>query len=195
MPIPDGRVRDRRQREQLIVTTARELAEAEGWGAVTTRRLADAIHYSQPVRCSHFPGKGALIQAVAIDGSAQLSQALRDARQAARRPHSALLALVNTYLDFASVRPALYDAMFTLADLPFAQAETPSELNDAFAQLSKALDPFSSPEALATDAEVFWSALHGLALLSRSGRLRPGFAEQRLATVMRSATTRVGGGP
>jgi hypothetical protein len=33
----------------LIITTARKLAEAEGWDAVTTRRLSSQIEYSQPV--------------------------------------------------------------------------------------------------------------------------------------------------
>jgi hypothetical protein len=33
----------------LMITTARKLAEAEGWDAVTTRRLSSQIEYSQPV--------------------------------------------------------------------------------------------------------------------------------------------------
>ncbi|MEU2714984.1 hypothetical protein [Streptomyces sp. NPDC007205] len=42
------RERERAQRERLIVTAARELAEAESWHAVTTRRLAAEIEYSRP---------------------------------------------------------------------------------------------------------------------------------------------------
>ena len=45
MSVQTRRERERQQREQLIVTTARELAEAEGWDAVTTRRLAERIEY------------------------------------------------------------------------------------------------------------------------------------------------------
>ena len=36
-------------RRQWIISTARTLAEAEGWDAVTTRRLSIEIEYSQPV--------------------------------------------------------------------------------------------------------------------------------------------------
>ncbi|HTR70778.1 MAG TPA: helix-turn-helix domain-containing protein, partial [Mycobacteriales bacterium] len=57
--------RERAQRRQVIVDAARELAEAEGWESVTTRRLADRIEYSQPVLYSHFEGKDAIVSAVA----------------------------------------------------------------------------------------------------------------------------------
>jgi len=40
MPIQTRRQRERKEREQLIVTAARELAEAKGWDAATTRRPA-----------------------------------------------------------------------------------------------------------------------------------------------------------
>jgi AcrR family transcriptional regulator len=189
MPLRDRRARDRQQREQLIVTTARELAEAEGWDAVTTRRLADAIEYSQPVLYSHFSGKDAIVRAVALDGFTQLAAVLRDARHAARSPRPALLAVARAYLDFAHTRPALYDAMFTLAELPFAQPDTPTPLHEAFAELRQALVPFGSAHDVDTLTEVVWSALHGLATLSRSRRLRPDLTEQRLALLVRKAST------
>jgi AcrR family transcriptional regulator len=189
MSVQDRRLRDRQQRERLIVTAARDLAEAEGWSAVTTRRLAEAIEYSQPVLYSHFANKDAVVRAVALDGFAELARALRDARGAARSPRTALLALAHAYLEFASARPALYDAMFTLADLPFAQPDTPAVLNEGFAELRHALRPFVPAQSVDTHAELVWSALHGLATLSRSGRLRPDHAEQRLRLLLRMTTT------
>jgi AcrR family transcriptional regulator len=189
MPVQDRRAREREQRERLIVTTARELAEAEGWDAVTTRRLAEAIEYSQPVLYSHFSNKDAIVRAVALEGFIQLAATLRDARHAARSPRSALLALARAYLEFGDTRPALYDAMFTLAALPFAQPDAPAPLHQAFAELRQALAPFAPARNVDTLAEVVWSALHGLATLSRSHRLRPGHANQRLALLVRAATT------
>ena len=189
MSVRDRRARERQHRERLIVTTARELAEAEGWDAVTTRRLAEAIEYSQPVLYSHFSGKDAIVRAVALDGFTQLAATLRDARHTARSPRPALLALVRAYLEFAHTRPALYDAMFTLAELPFAKRDTPAPLHEAFAELRQALAPFAPARDVDTLAEVVWSALHGLATLSRSHRLRPDHTEQRLNLLVRTATT------
>ena len=68
MTVAERRQRDRAHRRQAIITAARQMAEAEGWDAVTTRRLADQIEYSQPVLYSHFPGKGSIIDAVAVEG-------------------------------------------------------------------------------------------------------------------------------
>ena len=189
MSVRERRARERQQRERLIVTTARELAEAEGWDAVTTRRLAEAIEYSQPVLYSHFTGKDAIVRAVALEGFAQLAVTLRDARQAARSQRPALLALARAYLEFAHTRPALYDAMFTLAELPFAKPDTPAPLHEAFAELRQALAPLAPARDVDTLAEVVWSTLHGVATLTRNHRLRPDHAEQRLNLLVRTATT------
>jgi AcrR family transcriptional regulator len=52
--LEDRRARDRAARHQLIISTARLLAEAEGWDAVTTRRLSTEIEHSRPVLYKHF---------------------------------------------------------------------------------------------------------------------------------------------
>lgn len=185
----DRRAREKQRRERLIVAAAREIAEAEGWDAVTTRRLAEAIEYSQPVLYSHFSGKDAIIKAAALEGFTELAVALRDARQAPRSPRAALLALARAYLEFAHTMPALYDAMFNLAELPFAKPDTPAPLQDGFTEFREALAPFAPARSVDTLGEVFWSTLHGLATLSRSHRLRPDHAEQRLTLLVRTATT------
>lgn len=183
MSIQERRERERAERERLIVTTARELAEAEGWDAVTTRRLAAEIEYSQPVLYSHFKGKGAIMTAVAEQGFAELAATLRAARTAAPGPHAALSAVATAYTAFAAEHPAVYDAMFTHAvDLPFATPEAPPSLRASFGELLTALTPHAAPaEDPGVLAETFWAALHGLATLTRSARLPAGAHSTRLA--------------
>ena len=179
MTATQRRERDRRQRHELIVRTARDLAEAEGWDAVTTRRLADRVEYSQPVLYSHFENRDAIVRAVALDGFADLAAELRSARLAASTPSAAVRAVAQAYLDFAAAHPALYEAMFILPiDVRFASpGQTPQPLVDSFAQLVVVVgsragegEPFADPEA-GLLAEVFWGALHGLATLTRQGRM------------------------
>src|SRR5208282_6540900 len=107
MPTSERRDRERARREQLIVTSARELAETGGWDAVTMRRLADRVEYSQPVLYSHFSGRADIVRAVALEGFAELAEELRDARSGARSPAAALRALAAAYLAFAQSRPAV----------------------------------------------------------------------------------------
>ena len=184
MSIQERRARERDRRHQRIIAAARRLAEEEGWDSVTTRRLAEAIEYSQPVLYSHFQGKNAIIQAVAVEGFAELTAAMRTARQQAPAPRAALLSLAQAYLAFAQANPALYEAMFTLADIPFAQPESPAPLREGFAEFREALAPFTGDRDLDTLGEITWSTLHGLATLSASHRLRPGHAEERLTLLV-----------
>ncbi|MGC9498784.1 TetR/AcrR family transcriptional regulator [Streptomyces sp. WG7] len=186
MTIQGRRERERAERERLIVTAARDLAEAEGWDAVTTRRLAAEIEYSQPVLYSHFKGKDAIMAAVAVRGCEELTAELRAAAAAAGGTRETLAAVGRAYTAFARRRPALYDAMFThRVDLPFATPEAPAALQEAFGELLKAVEPTAAqgedPRLL---TETYWAGLHGLVTLMRSGRLPEGAHEHRLALLI-----------
>ncbi len=184
MSTQQRRERERAQRHDLIVKTARKLAESEGWDAVTTRRLADEIEYSQPVLYSHFAGKDAIVAAVALEGFTELAVRLRAATQVGE-PRVALEALARAYMAFAEENPALYDAMFTMAvDLPFGQDDTPEPLRDGFQALLTGVARFADGRDPAILAEVAWSALHGLIVLSRGGRLPASGHEARLTLLL-----------
>ena len=163
MTATQRRERDRRHRHELIVRTARDMAEAEGWDAVTTRRLAAAP------------------------------------------PDVAIRAVARAYLDFAAAHPALYEAMFSLPiDVRFASpGQTPQPLQDSFTQLVAVLGPTPlAPEAgepfgateTALLAEVYWSALHGLATLTRRGRL-PASGHQARLDLLLALLTKTGPAP
>ncbi|MER8045958.1 TetR/AcrR family transcriptional regulator [Streptomyces sp. NPDC094032] len=181
MSVQERKERERADRERLIVATARELAEGQGWDAVTTRRLAERIEYSQPVLYSHFRGKREIIGAVALEGAAEMAVALRAAASAADGPRARVTALARAYLDFAARNPAVYDAMFQLdGGLAFAHEDTPAPLKDAFAALLETLGEVAGKGVhTGLFTELFWASLHGLATLTRSGRLPPEETERR----------------
>lgn len=183
MAIEDRRERERAARRQLIITTARAMAEAEGWDAVTTRRLSTEIEYSQPVLYKHFAGMEQIAEAVAIDGFDELADALRSARSRsrARTTSGTLTRIAEAYLDFARDNPAVYDAMFTRATtLRFAAEDTPPALTAAFTELRQDIALVAGDGHADALTEVFWASLHGLVALGRAGRLRPSFEAERL---------------
>ena len=181
MATEDRRARERAARRQLIVDTARRVAEAEGWDAVTTRRLSTEIEYSQPVLYKHFSGMDQVAAAVAVDGFAELARRLGTGRTDAETPGDALTRIARGYLDFARDNPAVYDVMFTgRTTLHFAQADTPPELVAAFGGLREAVSLIAGEADADTLTEVFWAALHGLVSLSRGGRLRPEYERERV---------------
>jgi AcrR family transcriptional regulator len=171
-PAPDLDLR----REELT-RAARDLAESDGWPAVTIRRLAGELGVTQPVVYSAFAGRQALVDAVALQGFGELAEAL-----AAVDPSPT--ARMRAYLDFAAAHPRVYEAMFSLpSGLEFAADDTPEPLRLAFQRIHEAF-----PDADGTRAEVAWSALHGLATLQAGGRLRADQAQARLDFAHRMLT-------
>ena len=164
-------------RRDQIVHAARELAEGDGWPAVTMRRLAGELGVTQPVLYSAFDSRQALIDAVALSGFDDLAAALEAADAS---PMARMLA----YLDFAAAHPRVYEAMFSLpSGLTFAADDTPEPLRHAFSGIRDAF-----PDADETQAEVAWAAMHGLATLQASGRLRADQAQARLDLAHRMLT-------
>lgn len=181
MAIEDRRVRERASRRQLIVTTARALAEREGWEAVTTRRLSTEIEYSQPVIYKHFASMEDLMDAVALEGFGELAEALGAARRAGPKRES-LRRVAHAFKVFADESPAVYDAMFSRTTrLRFGDAESPADLVMGFAELRQAIvDSVITNQDVETLTEVVWAALHGLATLGRAQRLRSGLDDERV---------------
>src|ERR1700761_6533577 len=185
MAIDDRRARERAARRRLITTTARTIAEQEGWDAVTTRRLSAEIEYSQPVLYKHFAGMEGIVASVAVEGFAELGDALAAARADAVDGRDALSRVAHAFIGFARDNPALFDAMFVRATtLAFAADDTPAELNNAFDELRAAVAMVAGGRDPDTLAEVAWAALHGLITLDRSGRLRPGHHAERVDTLI-----------
>jgi AcrR family transcriptional regulator len=185
LSIAERKGRQRAEREARIITAARVIAEREGWDAVTVRRLAEEIEYSQPVLYSHFENRDAIVAAVAVEGFQELNVALREAARESTGQQNALENVAMAYLGFALRCPALYEAMFVLpTSLRFAEAETRPELRTAFEAIATVVAPFCVDVDLVT--ETFWAALHGLAELERSGRVRLSARVERVMLVVQA---------
>lgn len=184
MAIEDRRRRERAAQRELITSSARALAEREGWDAVTTRRLSAEIEYSQPVIYKHFTSLDAIVEAVALEGFTELTTSLGRARQGSP-PDETAGAVGRAYTAWATENPALYDAMFTRTTrLIFAGDETPSPMAAAYTELRDAVATIAHGRDVDTLAEVLWAALHGLVVLGRNGRLREDHVTERLDVLL-----------
>jgi AcrR family transcriptional regulator len=183
MSIAERRTRDRTAQRRLITSTARSIAEQEGWDAVTTRRLSSDIEYSQPVIYKHFASLDEITDAVALEGFGELATALREARLAAAAD-DAVRAVAREYAAFAADAPALYDAMFTRSTrLPFG-GYSHTSLSAAFAELRSAVAPRVAGDDVDDLTEVLWAALHGLVVLGRAGRISAGRLEDHIDLIV-----------
>ncbi|PZE70799.1 TetR family transcriptional regulator [Curtobacterium sp. MCPF17_018] len=172
-PAPD--LDDRRAQ---ITQAARGVAAAEGWDAVTMRRLASEIGVTQPVIYSAFAGgRQALIDAVALEGFKAIAVAMEAVPADPQ-------ARMQAYLGFAVDQPRVYDAMFSMpSGIEFGSGTAPNALQRAFAAIHEA---FPGPDG--TEAEVAWATLHGLATLEIGGRLPASRSAARLDFAHRALT-------
>src|SRR6478736_1719119 len=156
------------EREDRIVETTRDIAEREGWSAVTVRRLADEIGVSQPILYRHFPrGRDEIVERVVIDGYARLAAAMNVSDAGT----DTLNALISGYLGFARAHPAIYEAMASArTSIAFASEDTPASLREGFAVLLRAVGGTDARDT-AVRAELLWSTLHGISQLHASDRL------------------------
>ena len=158
------------QRRDQITGAARSISEAEGWEAVTMRRLASELGVTQPVIYSAFAGgRQALVDAVALGGFDAIAAALE-------RVPAEPLARMQAYVDFAAAQPHVYEAMFSMpSGLEFGTGAGPLSLQRAFAGIRAA---FPGPSVI--EAEVAWATAHGLASLEISRRLPASRSRARL---------------
>lgn len=170
MAASERMTRRRDERRAAILAAARSFAEQDGWASVTTRRLAEAIEYTQPVIYTHFASMDAVIDAVAVEGFGELARELQRARANASDPSLAVTALAQAYLRYAKAHPAMYEAMFVRGTaLVFADQATVPQLLAGFAELRAAVEPFAdNPD---TVAELLWASLHGLTMLVNTQRI------------------------
>ena len=184
------RERERRQTRQAILDAAREIAAAEGWEAVTMRRLAERVEYSLPVLYTHFENKAALVTELARVGYQQLAERLRLARQRASDAELGAIELARAYCSFSWSERDLYEAMHGLTGVSvdaagyreagaLAQAEARAALAQwADARGAMAVDPDDA-------VTILWSTLHGIASLALARQL-PGGKKRALALAARA---------
>ncbi|MFE0043636.1 TetR/AcrR family transcriptional regulator [Streptomyces albireticuli] len=155
-----SRSRQRRERERAetrteILQAARELARAEGWDAVSMRRLADRIGYSANYAYRYFKGRDDILLAFVKDGFTRLAALMRSAG-------TTVQAAAAAYLDFALDEPDLYQVMYGLGGVHVPAADTVTEGDAVGAVIADALggtDPYDDRIAR------IWATAHGLAAL------------------------------
>jgi AcrR family transcriptional regulator len=90
---------------QALRATAAEILDAEGPGALTLRRVADAVGVTEPAVYRHYASKDALLGAVVADGYEGLLAACFRAADPADAPLAAAASALGAYVRFAAAHP------------------------------------------------------------------------------------------
>jgi AcrR family transcriptional regulator len=174
--------KERRERERVetrdrILAAAREMFATEGVEAVTMRAIADRIEYTPTALYHHFPNKQALLTELCERDFEALARRFA-ARAVPKDPVERLVAIGETYLQFAIELPNQYRFMFMTVLPPLEHADGYVEqTRDDPGKNAYMVLRASCAEAIAAGrfraeyadpdqiAQILWSSIHGLVSL------------------------------
>jgi AcrR family transcriptional regulator len=169
----ERRVREREEIRGKILDAARDLFVAEGYDAVTMRRIADKIEYSPTAIYFHFRDKEALLKELCEHDFLSLAQQFVAMDEIAD-PLEKLKATGHAYLQFGLDYPNHYRLMFMTPHPPVQpdECEKGNPQEDAYAFLKAIVIQALSekrfrPEYKDADliAQTVWSGVHGVVSL------------------------------
>lgn len=183
---------ERKQREkelvrQSILDAALKIAVAEGWHALTIRKIADAIEYTPPIVYEHFENKEELIQELFLSGFRELQKGYDLKNQSETDPKKIIMSLSLNHWDFAFKHKDLYQLMFSLErPIPNEEMKTGIRLiKNVFMQLA------NNDEHLAQELMFNWMCLQsGVISTIIKKALPPGLSKTQPRDLFKSVIER-----
>jgi AcrR family transcriptional regulator len=176
MGIAERKNREKQALRERILDAARRIVVREGFGALSMRKIADAIEYSPATLYLHFESRDEIARALCVEGYSQLVATLMPVASIAD-PAERLRALGREYVAFGVAHPETYRLMFmedpsytesALADLTASDDESGEA---AMRLMVDALDALKAQQRLpatldsTVSAEAFWATIHGIVAL------------------------------
>ncbi|MCP3105384.1 TetR/AcrR family transcriptional regulator [Myxococcus sp. K15C18031901] len=173
MGISERKERQRAELREQILRVAREMVVKEGFGALSMRKLAEAVEYAPATLYLHFENRDAIARELCVRGFGEFLAALEPAA-AVKEPLERLERMAEAYVRFGQEHPETYRLIF------LEDARLSTELfRDApdgagprsFALLAAVFEDLKTAGRLAEDAqparlaEVAWAGLHGIVSL------------------------------
>lgn len=142
-----------------VLRAAAELLEKQGSAALSVRAAARRAGVSHNAPYRHFPGKGALLAALAADGFERFRAELAEAERA-----GGLRARGEAYVRFALAHPQRFRLMFGSGLSIAGDANLREQAGRAFGGLQQAIAAHAGKE-VPHAAIAAWALVHGLSHL------------------------------
>jgi AcrR family transcriptional regulator len=160
---------------RLLLDTTRRLLVADGYQALSMRRIAQEAGYSATTIYLHFENKDALIHALIEEGMAKLYTALESAAGSAAG-EAKLRSISRAYIDFGRSNPEYYEIMFMLHSdrmqrFPAEKYRRARRSLEVIAFALEARDDDSGTEDVRVAATAVWASLHGVVSLLLASRV------------------------
>lgn len=167
------RERERTELRERILDAARTIVKREGFGALTIRKIADAIEYAPGTLYLYFENRDAIARELSFEGFRKLLEAFASAAKLTD-PLARLEAIGRAYVKFGMKNAETYRLIF-MEDPQLTTAVFKSAGNDpgqrAYRALVEPLEQLRDAGRLRPDADVqaladtLWSVVHGIVSL------------------------------
>lgn len=179
MGVKERRERQKQATRESILTAAREIARAEGWPAVTIRRIADAIEYTAPVIYEYFASKDAILVALQGVGFDELTDVMREAGREAADRAERIIQMGLAYWRFARRFPEMYQVMHGWESAALPMEDTLVGARKTGAVVQEALQDWAAENSVMLAdpqgaVETIWALLLGLISIGNLDRLGGG---------------------
>ncbi|NNB85233.1 TetR/AcrR family transcriptional regulator [Corallococcus exiguus] len=170
MGITERKERQRAELRENILRVARDMVMKEGFGALSMRKLADAVEYAPATLYLHFENRDAIARELCVRGFQELLAAL-EPPATVKEPVERLSRMAEAYVAFGLEHPETYRLIFMedpKLSAELFQDKLHGEGPRSFALLVRAFEDLKAagraPEATPAEqlAEVFWAGLHGI---------------------------------
>lgn len=191
MGIKERRERERQELRQSILSAALEIAEQEGWQAVTMRKVAELIEYRPPVLYDYFGSKEGMLQELVREGFEKLLGRVRHAYEETGDAGERIVRLSLVYCDFAWEEKELYQVMHGIGGAACSMGDLPPALVEFGALMRKAVGLAVGKQGAAAAyidevMDIHRAMLYGLVALTLEGRLAGG--KERAMLLVERAT-------
>jgi AcrR family transcriptional regulator len=167
------RERERSELRAKILDAARDIVLREGFGALTIRKLAEAIEYAPGTIYLYFENRDAIARELSSEGFRSLLEAFAPAGAVAD-PLARLEAVGRAYVRFGMENPETYRLIFMedpqLTNAVFKEAaDDPGQR--AYRALTDPLEELRAAGRLRPDADIhaladtLWAVVHGIVSL------------------------------
>lgn len=179
-----------------ILNAALNIAQDEGWQALSMRKIADQIEYTAPIIYEYFGNKEGILMELTKKGYLILTKAICEARDKYEKAEDKMEAMWIAYWNFAFMHTEFYRLMYGVDMVRCGDKCSMPETDNLYSILAEVIKTLFGKEQVSEENicmkyHTYWSIIHGLIsinLIHMNGRTTDELNQQILKDAIKGIT-------
>lgn len=179
-----------------ILNAALNIAQDEGWQALSMRKIADQIEYTAPIIYEYFGNKEGILMELTKKGYVILTKDICEARDKYEKAEDKMEAMWIAYWNFAFRHTEFYRLMYGVDMVRCGDKSTMPETDSLYVILAEVIKTLFTKELVSEENicmkyHTYWSIIHGLIsinLIHMNGRTTDELNQQILKDTIKGIT-------